>query len=152
MEFQKTDKQIKKHIYNTNHLNKCKNIQLDGTFKKYEFGKVYMIKNSENDLIYIGSTYRPLSYRFSIHKYNYKNYTNNNIGCYMSAYDILRFQDCVIELIENVNCDSRKELQEREKHYIQQYGDRCVNKHYKEKKSKLEQLEEMIELAEDIIL
>ncbi len=70
----------------------------------------------------------------------------------MSAYDILRFQDCVIELIENVNCNSRKELQDREKNYIQQYGDRCVNKHYKEKKTKIEQLEEMIELAEDLIL
>ena len=152
MNLQKTDKQIKKHIYNTNHLNKCKNIQADGTFKKYEFGKVYMITNGENNLIYIGSTYRPLSYRFSIHKYNFKKYTNNNTGCYMSAYDVLRYQNCEIELIENVNCNSRKDLQNREKHYIQLYGNRCVNKHYKEKKLKIEQLQEMIELAEDLIL
>jgi hypothetical protein len=148
----RTDKQIKKHRYNTNHLNKCKNIQADGSFKKYEFGKVYKITNGENDLIYIGSTYRPLSYRFSIHKYNYKKYTINDADTYISAFSVLCYEGCEIELIENVNCNSRKELQEREKYHIQQYGNRCVNKHYKEKTTKLEQLEEMIALAEDLIL
>ena len=109
--------------------------------------RIYKLTSQQTPKIYIGSTKLSLNTRFVLHKTKFKNQVK-----YITANELLQYQDCKIELIENVHCESRKELQEREKHYIQQYEDRCVNKHYKEKTTKIEQLEEMIELAEELIL
>ena len=163
---EKTDKQIKKHRYNTNHLNKLKSIQPDGTFNKYQEGKVYAIKSHNSPLMYIGSTYRPCSYRFSIHKYNYKQWLNNNNRNYQSPFDVLQFGDCYIEILEDVNCQTRHELEEREKHYIHMYSAVSVNRNNRLKivpehlaildeiianNKKIVELENMIDLAKDFL-
>ena len=164
---EKTEKQIKKHRYNMNHLNKLKSIQPDGTFNKYQEGKVYAIKSYNSPLMYIGSTYRPCSYRFSIHKYNYKQWLNNNNRHYQSPFNVLQFGDCYIEILENVNCQTRHELEEREKHYIHMYSAVSVNRNNRLKivpehlaildeiianNKKIVELENMIELAEDLLI
>jgi hypothetical protein len=163
---EKTDKQLKKHTYNMNHLNKLKSIQDDGTYRKYEHGKVYAIKSNNSPLIYIGSTYRPCSYRFSIHKYNYKQWLNNNNRHYQSPFDVLQFGDCYIEILEDVNCETRHELELREKHYIHMFSAVCVNRNNRLKiipehiaildeiianNKKIVELEEMVELAKDFL-
>lgn len=164
---EKTDKQIRKRIYNTNHLNKIKSMQLDGTFRKYQNGKIYAIKSHNSPLLYIGSTYRPCSYRFSIHKYNYKQWLNNINRHYQSPFDVLQFGDCYIEILEDVNCQTRAELEIREKHYIHIYSAACVNRNNRLKivpehlaildeiianNKKIVELENMIELAEDLLI
>ena len=76
----------------------------------YKNGKVYKI-TCETGLIYIGSTTRPLKERLRKHK-----------------KDICRCKDFInpkIELIENVECETKTELLTRERYYIESIE--CVN-------------------------
>ena len=85
----------------------------------YENGKIYMIVNSINDKIYIGSTSTELRYRLRRHKNvakltdrkrnpNFYNDFRDNLECFK------------IILIENYPCQSKKELEKREYEIIQQ--------------------------------
>ena len=158
-----TDKQIKKQQYNKSHMDKCKNKQEDGTYKKYELGKVYAIKSRNSPAVYIGSTYRPCSYRFSTHKYDYKRYVgSNHLNPYTSSFDVIKHGDCYCEILEHVNCETRKQLEDRERYYIALYKDVCVNRNnkpkivpmeieIKTKKQNIILLEEMIEIAQEFL-
>ena len=81
---------------------------------KYENGKIYKVICSETERVYIGSTIRTLKSRFA----NHKNISN---GCLTKG-----FINPKIELIENYSCQSKKELLEKEKFYIQNI--KCINK------------------------
>jgi len=76
----------------------------------YKNGKIYKI-TCETGLIYIGSTTRLLKERLRQHK-----------------YDMCRCKDFInpkIELIENVECETKTELLTRERYYIESIE--CVN-------------------------
>lgn len=84
----------------------------------YENGKIYCIKSDSNpNLIYIGSTTQPLSERLTQHKSNYKKWKNNTKN-YITSFEVVKFEDCYIQLIENYPCDSKKELCRREGEHI----------------------------------
>ena len=79
---------------------------------------MYCIKSdSTPNLIYIGSTIQPLSIRFRAHKTSYKRWKNSTYN-YTSSYEIIKFEDCYIQLIEDYPCDSKKDLCKREGEYI----------------------------------
>jgi len=59
------------------------------------------------------------------HKTRYKGGYRYN----MSSIEILKYDDAIIELIEDCPCDLKTELQEREQHYIDLYKDIIVNKY-----------------------
>ena len=83
---------------------------------KYSNGKIYIIRNTENKLIYIGSTTQPLSKRFYAHKMSL---TGKDKG--MKLYSAMReigTDKFYIELIETFPCDSKEKLLSREGHYI----------------------------------
>ena len=67
----------------------------------YSNGKIYKIINSENEIIYIGSTAQTLSRRFCNHEYK----GNGNR----------------IILLENCPCNSREELIKKEQEYIESH-------------------------------
>jgi hypothetical protein len=94
--------------------------------KDYQNGKIYCIRSYQTELIYIGSTTQPLSKRLSLHKNNYKRWTIANIG-YISAFEILKFDDAYIELIEDCPCNSKNELERREGQLIRE-TEKVVNK------------------------
>jgi len=87
----------------------------------YQNGKIYAIKSYQTELIYIGSTTRPLSQRLGVHRNNYK----NNTG--ISSMELLKYSDYYIELIENFPCNSKEELLKREGYFIKQNINNCVN-------------------------
>ena len=87
----------------------------------YQNGKIYAIKSYQTELIYIGSTTRPLSQRLGQHRVNYK----NNTG--ISSKEILKYPDYYIELIELFPCNSKEELHKREGYFIKQNSNICVN-------------------------
>ena len=88
-----------------------------------EFGKIYKITNTENDFIYIGSTKQTLEERLDNHKYCYNEWLKCNFRRgYISSFEILRFKNYKIELIETVYEDK---LINREYYHIN--NNECVN-------------------------
>ena len=83
--------------------------------ERYKRGKIYKLVSSQTDKIYIGSTITKLKKRFAVHK------------CLKTCNEILCFCDSDIKLIENYPCNNRKELETRERFYIEKNLDICVN-------------------------
>jgi hypothetical protein len=88
----------------------------------YTNGKIYKICGG--DEVYIGSTCKPLSRRFTCHKSKYNNKCSTSTSRYL--FETYGVENCTIELIENFPCDSKKDLFEREGYYIRTI--KCVNK------------------------
>jgi hypothetical protein len=81
----------------------------------FQNGKIYAIRSHQTDKIYIGSTTQPLSVRFGGHK---------RTPC--SSREILQFDDCYIELLEEFPCENKMQLTKREGLLIRSMD--CVNK------------------------
>jgi len=93
----------------------------------YQNSKIYKIVSHSNpDLIYYGSTTQSLSSRMSQHRGIYRMYTSGKIKYYVSAYDILKYEDAIILLVENFSCSNKEELHKKEGEYI--LNNECVNK------------------------
>jgi len=87
---------------------------------EYQDGKIYKITG--NGMTYFGSTINSLDVRFSQHvceKYKY-----DNKKC--TSKLIIDTEKAIIELVENFPCNSRKELEQRERYWIE--NNECVNK------------------------
>lgn len=92
----------------------------------YKNGKIYKIVSSQTNKCYVGSTaHKLLNSRLSGHKSSYKSYLNNT-NHYFTSFEIIKYDDCQIVLIENYPCNTEEELQRREGHWIKQLD--CVNK------------------------
>ena len=89
----------------------------------YGKSKIYQIKNTINDEIYIGSTCAPLAFRMSKHRHHSK---TQETPLYISfrEHGVDKFY---IELIEEYPCNSKQELLAREGYYIKKCG--TLNKH-----------------------
>lgn len=112
----------------------------------YNNGKIYKIVSDNTDKIYIGSTTKKyLSHRLKDHKYRYIKYENRiKEYHYISSFEIIKFNDARIVLIELYPCNSKDELRAREEYYRQMYKDVCVNKfsaHGQSEESKKKQKE-----------
>lgn len=91
----------------------------------YNNGKIYAIRSNQTELFYIGSTCSNLSKRFYEHKAHYKCYLEGK-GLFYSSYDILKFDDAYIELLEEYPCENREQLNKREGEFIR--DNNCSNK------------------------
>ena len=91
---------------------------------KYQNGKIYKLTSNQTDKIYVGSTIRTLNSRMVGHKTKIKCGTHKNI----TSIELIKYDDCIIELIEDCPCDSKTELEKREQHYMDLYKDIIVNK------------------------
>ena len=87
-------------------------------------GKIYKLIDLTNNNIYIGSTRGDLKLRLSQHKSNYKRYLTNN-KLYLTAFEIIKNDNYTIELLEDLNIDSKEELFKKEREYIERLE--CVN-------------------------
>lgn len=93
----------------------------------YKNSKIYKIisKNTEN--IYIGSTACiNLETRLNGHKVGYKAYLNKK-GPYITSFEILKYNEYEILLIENYPCNSLDELKKKEGYWVRNTL-KCVNK------------------------
>ena len=92
----------------------------------YKNGKIYSIRSYQCNDVYYGSTTQPLSKRLSLHRANYKLWKDGKYN-YVTSYEILKYDDYYIELIEEYPCKNRMELEQREGQIIRQNND-AVNK------------------------
>jgi len=90
----------------------------------YKNGKIYKITSDQTDQIYIGSSVQTLKRRFADHKSSYKNYNGNK---YMTSFEILKYENCQIELLEEFPCNNRTELHRKEGEWQKKLN--CVNKY-----------------------
>ena len=93
---------------------------------KYQQAQIYTIRCYSNpNLIYVGSTCNLLSKRLSQHKSNLKLFQSTGEG-YTTSFEIVKYSDCYIELLESFACNNKNELNAREGYYIRSID--CVNK------------------------
>ena len=92
----------------------------------YQLSKIYKLTTEQTDDIYIGSTKGTLSNRKAHHKSSYKHYIKLKRGNFITSFNIIKYDDCKIVLIENFPCNSKKELLTRERYWIEKIE--CVNK------------------------
>ena len=91
----------------------------------YSQGKIYKIVCNITGDIYIGSTKEKyLSRRLQRHKYLYKDFLNGK-GNLMSSFSIIEKGNFEIVLVETYPCDTKYELESRERYHIE--NTKCVN-------------------------
>ena len=91
--------------------------------KNYQNGKIYKITSPQSDKYYIGSTQSTLDERFGTHLSHYKSGER-----FCTSIQLLQYDDCKIELIENYPCDNVNELRRREGIIQLENIDMIVNK------------------------
>ena len=94
---------------------------------KFNTSMIYSIRSNATDKYYIGSTTQILCKRFSDHKMNYKAYLKGT-GGFTTSFKILELGDAYIELLEEINCDNRNQLEKREGELIREHKNNCVNR------------------------
>ena len=94
---------------------------------KYSEGRIYKLTSKQSEKFYIGSTIKTLHDRFKSHKTDYKNYLCDK-KYYMTSFEILKYDDCVIELIQTFPCDNEKQLRQKEGELQLQLINVIVNK------------------------
>ena len=94
---------------------------------KFNTSMIYSIRSPATERYYIGSTTQKLCKRFSDHNINYKAYLKGT-GGFTTSFKILELGDAYIELLEEINCDNRNQLEKREGELIRIHKDNCVNK------------------------
>lgn len=92
----------------------------------YQNSKIYQIVSPSNPgLCYIGSTTTSLSRRLANHNHKFKLYQDGRTT-YITSFEILKFDDRRIELLEKFPCDDKEMLHSKEGEYIRKIA--CVNK------------------------
>lgn len=86
---------------------------------------VYAIRSHQTNKIYIGSTTQALSMRMCGHRRNYKEWMNGKFH-FVTSFEILKFEDNYIELLQEVEVESKLELRRVEGENIRKHD--CVNK------------------------
>jgi hypothetical protein len=92
-----------------------------------QLGRVYKITSPNTDKIYIGSTTKSLKERFTRHMASYKSYTNETGTQYITSFEILKFGNINIELLEELLV-TKKELHKRERYFIELNKEIATNK------------------------
>lgn len=87
--------------------------------KNYANAKVYVIRNTQNDKVYVGSTTQPLSSRMAQHR------NNTNIDKIKERYFYkhmveVGIQHFYIELLEEFPCENIEQLLKREGYWIRE--------------------------------
>ena len=80
--------------------------------KDYTKGKIYIIRNSENDLTYIGSTCQTLAQRMAQHRRDMKYPKRQQYKLYQ-AMNELGVDAFYIELLEDYPCQKKKNYLKR---------------------------------------
>ncbi len=89
----------------------------------YKKSKIYKLVSNHTDKIYVGATTNFLHTRKGQHISNYKRWKKGRSNC--TSYEIVKYDDCKIILIEEYPCDSKIQLSARERYWIEKSD--CVN-------------------------
>lgn len=85
-------------------------------------GRIYTIRSHQTNKYYIGSTTQKLCKRLQDHRCRYKKNKK-----YMASFEIIKYNDHYIELLENYECNDKNELRKREGELQREHKDNIVN-------------------------
>ncbi len=85
-------------------------------------GRIYTIRSFQTDKYYIGSTFQKLSKRMGCHRRRYRKGKT-----YISSYEIIKYDDHYIELLETLECKTTDELRKREGELQREHKNNIVN-------------------------
>ena len=92
-------------------------------------GRIYKLISSHTNLVYYGSTSHSLSQRWSRHKSAYKQFLAGK-GNKITSFELMKYDDAQIQLIEEVEFSSKQEMRDRERYFIEGEGKETrANKH-----------------------
>ena len=81
-------------------------------------GKIYQLVSDKIDKIYIGSTIRTLDARLDLHEKQFEEWLTSDFATsYITSFEILKYGDYRMELLEDYPCPSHIELLQRERYY-----------------------------------
>ena len=89
-------------------------------------GIIYKIECNETGEVYYGSTTQSLNRRMILHKSKCKCWKETNGRDYVTSFQIIERGNYSYSLIETVECEDRRQLEARERFYIE--NNECVNK------------------------
>lgn len=92
----------------------------------YSNGKIYRIVCKTTGNQYVGSTIQPLSKRLSNHVVKHNRWKNGKTSERITSSIVLENDNFHIILIEPYSCSSKRELEQRERYWIEKLE--CVNK------------------------
>jgi hypothetical protein len=93
----------------------------------YKQGKIYRIVCNITGLTYYGSTCEPtLARRLAKHVGDFKHFKEGKTKNYLTSFEVLKGGNYTIVLVELFSCDTKMELHQKERYYIE--NDDCVNK------------------------
>ena len=84
---------------------------------KFASGKIYAIKSHNSTMVYIGSTTGSLETRLFQHRKKFDDFSKGGKK-YLSSFEVIRYPDNYIELVEDFPCHTKQELLKREGHII----------------------------------
>ena len=96
-------------------------------FNKFNKSYIYSIRSPHTDLYYIGSTTQTLCRRFANHMTDYKRYLNNKYN-YVTSFKIIELGDAYIELLDEINCENKIQLEKYEGEFIRKFKNEIVNR------------------------
>ena len=91
-----------------------------------EKGRVYKITSPQTEKVYIGSTFKKLNVRLYQHKQSYSRFLNGKSKI-MGAFDVVKYDDCVIVELESFEGLNRKALSVFERKWYDIYKDKVCN-------------------------
>ncbi len=91
-------------------------------------GRIYALRSPDTDRIYIGSTTRALYCRMAEHRRDMKLINKGEkLWRKTRATELLNYPNVFMDLIEEITCESKLELQLKEKEVILRFRDFAVN-------------------------
>lgn len=119
----------------------------------YSQSKIYIIRSNKTDNVYVGSTIQPLKERFYNHKSDYNSFIKGSLQRPVSSFEIMKYEDAFIELLEEYSCENKEQLYKKEGEWIQKTQN-CINKRiagqtkkeYREKPENIEKRKEYLKL------
>lgn len=96
----------------------------------YQLGRIYAIRSSKTEEVYIGSCCQSLAVRFGGHK---QEYIKQKLTASKSKHGSYKIFDCgvddaYIEILECYPCNNIEELKKREGEVIRASKEKCINR------------------------
>jgi hypothetical protein len=93
----------------------------------YSEAKIYKLVCNKTGLVYYGSTCQPLYKRKFDHKIAYLSFLQGS-NRHLKAFEIIKNDDYDIVLVEDIKCENKYQLEQRERYFIE--SEECVNLNY----------------------